>query len=131
MAMTAVTIACDNWDPLDSYGQIAGALARHLAADHGVHVNTVTGSRPIRSIGDGETRALLERPRRPASGGIVLGYPTHAADDGEEVSAGRRRHRRSLPPQRSGRRRPCAALRDPAIRRSAFGGDKNLGKPKI
>jgi len=32
MAMTAGTIACDNWDPLDSYGQIAGALARHLAA---------------------------------------------------------------------------------------------------
>ena len=90
MAMTAVTIACDNWDPLDSYGQIAGALARHLAADHGVHVNAVTGSRPIQSIGHAETRALLERPRRPASGGIVLGYPTHAADYGDEVSAGPR-----------------------------------------
>lgn len=88
--MTAVTIACDNWDPLDSYGQIAGALARHLAADHGVHVNAVTGPRPIRSIGAAETRALLERPRRLTSGGIVLGYPTHAADYGAEVNAGPR-----------------------------------------
>ncbi len=88
--MNAVTIACENWDPLDSYGQIAGALARHLAADHGVSVNAVTGSRPIASLADAETRALLERPRGPERGGIVLGYPTQAAIYGEAVNAGPR-----------------------------------------
>jgi hypothetical protein len=89
--MTAVTIACDNWDPLDGYGQVAVALARHLAADHGFDVNAVTGSRPIASIRDPEIRALLERPRRPVAGGIMLGDPTQAASCyGEAVNAGPR-----------------------------------------
>lgn len=88
--MTAVTIACDNWDPLDSYGQIAAALTKHLTTDFGVHVNAVTGCRPITAITDAATRTLLERPQLSSPGGIVLGYPMRDGTYGELVSAGPR-----------------------------------------
>lgn len=88
--MNAVTIACDNWDPLESYGQLATALARRLAANHGLHVNAVTGPRPLEMIGCPVTRGLLERPRLPAAGGIVLGYPPLFEQYGPAVARGPR-----------------------------------------
>lgn len=88
--MNAVTIACDNWDPLESSGQLAAALARCLAVNHGLHVNAMTGPRPREAISCPVARGLLERPRVPVEGGIVLGYPPLFDQYGQAVAGGPR-----------------------------------------
>jgi glycosyltransferase involved in cell wall biosynthesis len=86
--MNAVTIACDNWDPLESYGQIAGELAQRLSSDHGIQINAVTGRRPPESINSPKFLRLLKRPTFDVSGGIVLGYPTLYDQYGPAVAGG-------------------------------------------
>lgn len=73
--MPRLTIGCDNWDPLDSYGQIAGVVSDRFASHLGwqVQVAAGTGTRP-----EGcppRIRELLTAPRQEPDAAVLLGWP--------------------------------------------------------
>lgn len=70
-------VACDDWDPLESYGQLAWSLVAGLESRHGATIN-VLGSdrRPLAYLVDRSLRERAAITPRPASGSIMLGYPT-------------------------------------------------------
>ncbi len=85
-----VSIYAPSWDPYDSYGMIAGHLAK--AADRrGWHVNAFQRHGQLRHETHDETmRHLIGQPIRPAFGGLMLGYPTEHASHGPLAMAGPR-----------------------------------------
>lgn len=69
-------IACDDWDPLESYGQLAWSLVSGLESRHGTTTNVVGGSRrPPTELADRSLRDRAAIRARPAAGSILLGYP--------------------------------------------------------
>ena len=70
-------VACENWNPMDGYGQVATMLVEGLTSRHGVDVNVVGNNRSTASVVPGSFYATqLTRPRLPSAGSILLGYPT-------------------------------------------------------
>lgn len=74
--MPILNLGSPTFDPYDSYGRIASELASY-ALQQGWHVNGLAGDSPYRHI-------------RPATGGIVLGYPTNADNYGALLNSGSR-----------------------------------------
>jgi len=69
-------VACDDWDPLESYGQLAWGLVGGLESRHGATINVVGGHRrPTADLADRSLRDRAAIAPRPASGSILLGYP--------------------------------------------------------
>lgn len=69
-------VACDDWDPLESYGQLAWRLVGGLESRHGATINLVGGRRrPTADLADRLRRDCAAIAPRPASGSILLGYP--------------------------------------------------------
>lgn len=85
--MSINVCAPGHWDWYDSYGLIACRLARHLTR-LGAHVNawglgfTAMANQPA------DVAAVTGGPRRPALGGIFLGYPTSYARHGALAAFG-------------------------------------------
>jgi glycosyltransferase involved in cell wall biosynthesis len=75
MADIVTVYAPGHIDPYDSYGLIACRLIRHLD-EMGVYVNAVAHGYSRRANQPESVRRIVERPIRPAFGGILLGYPT-------------------------------------------------------
>lgn len=63
-------------DPYDSYGLIGCELVRHLSR-FGVYVNAVALGSARHPNQDDEVAALVRKPLRPTTGGLLLGYPTN------------------------------------------------------
>ncbi len=78
-AVDTLNISAPSWDPYDSYGLIANALAQHLDA-HGVRINALQrdGVR-MHTTQSEAVRAIVGQPIRPSMGGLLLGYPTEFA----------------------------------------------------
>lgn len=68
-------------DPYDSYGLIGTQLARHFAAA-GCYVNIRMRRTFKASNIFPEMQRIVDQPRRPATGGIFLGWPTIFAEHG-------------------------------------------------
>lgn len=81
-------IACDDWDPLEGYGQLAWGLVAGLESRHGATINVVGGSRrPTTRLTDRSLRDRAAVPARPASGSILLGYPPRYHAWGDALAA--------------------------------------------
>ena len=74
--MTRITIGCDNWDPLDSYGQIAAVLATNLKHYHGWHIHGIAGSRTDLSHCSTSTQLILGDDCRSTDCLLSLGWPS-------------------------------------------------------
>lgn len=70
-------VACDDWDPLESYGQLAWGLVGGLESRHGATINVVGGCRrPTADLADRSLRDRAAIVPQTASGSVLLGYPT-------------------------------------------------------
>lgn len=70
-------VACENWSPMDGYGQVATMLVEGLRSRHGIEVNVVGNSRSLETVVPGSSAwEQLTRRRLPSAGSILLGYPT-------------------------------------------------------
>lgn len=83
-----LNVACDDWDPLESYGQLAWGLVAGLESRHNATINVVGGHRrPTASLADRSLRDRAAIPPRPASGSILLGYPSLYHTWGDAIAA--------------------------------------------
>lgn len=74
--MNIINVACPTFKTAESYGRLAGEIAGHLAG-MGYHVNRIGGA------------GLVDGARFfPATGGLVMGYPTLFPGFGGLVNAG-------------------------------------------
>ena len=71
-----VNVCGSTTDYYDSYGKKLCELVRGLNA-RGVYANVYTQSELVRDNQPEDVQALLRRPILPATGGIMLGYPTN------------------------------------------------------
>ena len=86
--MTRITIGCDNWDPLDSYGQIAAVLAADLKHYHGWHIHGIAGSRTDLSHCSASTQMILGDDCRSTDCLLSLGWPSLYQQFHQERSSG-------------------------------------------
>jgi glycosyltransferase involved in cell wall biosynthesis len=70
-----INVSSPNWDPCDSYGQLAVRLVYHLTKA-GQHVNAFGTGDVIHPAQSEAVQALLRKPIKPVLGGLVMGYPT-------------------------------------------------------
>ncbi len=84
-----INIASPNWDPMDSYGQLAVRLAYHLTMA-GQRVNGFSAGDVVHPAQSKAVQEILQRPIKAATGGILLGYPTSFGKYGPLPSMGAR-----------------------------------------
>lgn len=89
--MSVLSVYSVDWDPYSGYGRKSLELVYHLSGQ-GVHVNAM-GTAKTQMFHDTqstEVRSLLEKPLQPATGGVVMGYPTVYERYGDLSSMGPR-----------------------------------------
>lgn len=74
--MPLLTIGCDNWDSLDSYGQIASVLANRCATKHGWQVQAAAGPGTRPDHCSEAVRRLLQMPPAEPDAALLLGWPS-------------------------------------------------------
>ena len=74
--MKRITIGCDNWDPLDSYGQIAGVLVGAFAGRSEWDIQLLAGRRTEVDRCPRIIQQLLSKPYQPPDANILLGWPS-------------------------------------------------------